>query len=259
MKFQYFYFVNWNLAAWCWQRNTAPETTMIQHRPFNSLGGANHGWLDAKHHFSFADYYDPARMGWGPIRVWNDDTIAAGTGFPPHPHANMEIITYVRDGAITHQDSLGNTGRTEAGDVQVMSAGSGVRHSEYNRETDTTRIFQIWIEPKSRGASPSWGAKPFPKGSRSGQFVTLASGFAEDTDALPIRTDARVVGATLKAGDTADYVLAKGNHAYLVPATGVIEINGVRIAARDGAAIADESVLHVKAIEDAEIVLVEAA
>ena len=101
---------------------------MIDRRPFAQLGGANHGWLDAKHHFSFASYYDPDKMGWGPIRVWNDDTIQPGTGFPPHPHADMEIITYVREGAITHQDSMGNTGRTEAGDVQVMSAGSGVRH-----------------------------------------------------------------------------------------------------------------------------------
>jgi redox-sensitive bicupin YhaK (pirin superfamily) len=232
---------------------------MIERRPFATLGGANHGWLDAKHHFSFASYYDPARMGWGPIRVWNDDTIAAGTGFPPHPHADMEIITYVRSGAITHQDSLGNIGRTEAGDVQVMSAGSGVRHSEYNREDAATTIFQIWIEPKTRGAAPSWGAKPFPKGERSGTFVTLASGFAADGDALPIRTDARIVGATIKAGETAEYTLGAGHHAYLVPATGRIEINGVALEARDGAAIMDESVIRVTATEDAEIVLVDAA
>ncbi|RZL59242.1 MAG: pirin family protein [Sphingomonas sp.] len=232
---------------------------MIDRRPFASLGGANHGWLDAKHHFSFANYYDPKRMGWGPIRVWNDDTIAAGTGFPPHPHADMEIITYVREGAITHQDSLGNIGRTEAGDVQVMSAGSGVRHSEYNREPGTTTIFQIWIEPKTRGAAPSWGAKPFPKGERSGTFVTLASGFGDDTDSLPIRTDARIVGATIKAGETAEYVLGAGHHAYLVPATGKVEINGVALDARDGAAIVDESVIRITATEDAEIVLVDAA
>jgi quercetin 2,3-dioxygenase len=232
---------------------------MIERRPFNELGGANHGWLDAKHHFSFAGYHDPARMGWGALRVWNDDTIAAGTGFPPHPHSDMEIITYVRDGAITHQDSLGNTGRTEAGDVQVMSAGSGVRHAEYNREPGTTRIFQIWIVPETRGEAPSWGAKPFPKGERSGRFVTLASGFADDADALPIRTDARVVGATLKAGETAEYPLGADRHGYLVPATGTVEVNGTRLEARDGAAIAREAVLRVTAIEDAEIVLVDAA
>jgi len=232
---------------------------MIERRPFAELGGANHGWLDAKHHFSFAGYYDPSRMGWGPIRVWNDDTIAAGTGFPPHPHADMEIVTYVREGAITHQDSLGNIGRTEAGDVQVMSAGSGVRHSEYNREPGTTQIFQIWIEPKTRGEAPAWGAKPFPKGARSGHFVTLASGIAGDEDALPIRTDARIVGATLKAGETAEYALGAGRNAYLVPASGTVEINGVRLEARDGAAITDEPVLRVTAIDDAELVLVDAA
>ncbi len=232
---------------------------MIERRPFAELGAANHGWLDAKHHFSFASYYDPARMGWGPIRVWNDDTIAAGTGFPPHAHADMEIITYVREGAITHQDSLGNTGRTEAGDVQVMSAGSGVRHSEYNREDVTTKIFQIWIEPTARGEAPAWGAKPFPKGERSGHFVTLASGFAEDADALPIRTDARILGATLKAGETAEYPLGADRLGYLVPASGTVEVNGTRLEPRDGAAIKDVAVLRVTAIEDAELVLVDAA
>jgi redox-sensitive bicupin YhaK (pirin superfamily) len=232
---------------------------MIERRPFADLGGANHGWLNAKHHFSFADYYDPAKMGWGPIRVWNDDTIAANTGFPPHAHADMEIITYVREGAITHKDSLGNTGRTGAGDVQVMSAGTGVRHSEYNLEGEPTTLFQIWIEPTSRGAAPSWGAKPFPKDERSGKFVTLASGMAGDTDALKIRTDARVVGATIKAGETADYPLGAARRGYLVPATGSIEVNGVRLDARDGAAIANEAVLSVKALSDAEVVLVDSA
>jgi redox-sensitive bicupin YhaK (pirin superfamily) len=232
---------------------------MIDRRPFASLGGANHGWLDARHHFSFAAYHDPAKMGWGPIRVWNDDTIAPNTGFPPHPHANMEIITYVREGAITHQDSLGNKGRTAAGDVQVMSAGSGVRHSEYNLENEATRLFQIWIEPTQAGGAPSWGAKPFPKAERAGQFVTLASGFAEDAGALPIRTDARVLGATLNAGEQTEYPLGENRLAYLVPAKGAVEVNGVVLNARDGAAIAHESVLRVKALENAEIVMVESA
>jgi hypothetical protein len=232
---------------------------MIELRPFDSLGGANHGWLDAKHHFSFADYHDPARTSWGNLRVWNDDTIAPKTGFPPHPHRDMEIITYVREGAITHQDSLGNKGRTEAGDVQVMSAGTGIRHSEYNMEDVTTRIFQIWIIPTRTGEDPSWGAKPFPKGDRSGQFVTLASGYEGDGDALPIRTDARVVAATLKAGESAEYPIGKDRKGYLVPATGVILIDDVQVNARDGAAISDLEVLRVTAIEDSEIVLVDAA
>jgi hypothetical protein len=232
---------------------------MIDVRPFDSLGGADHGWLKAKHHFSFASYYDPARMSWGNIRVWNDDEIAANSGFPPHPHSDMEIITYVRDGAITHEDSLGNKGRTEAGDVQVMSAGTGIRHAEYNVEPETTRIFQIWIEPTRRGEKPAWGAKPFPKGDRAGQFVVLASGFDTDTDALPIRTDARVVGATLKAGESATYPLGAARRGYLVPAKGAVEVNGVHLNARDGAAITGEDTLTVTAVNDAEIVLVDAA
>ena len=232
---------------------------MIDRRPFDKLGGADHGWLKAKHHFSFASYYDPRNMNWGSLRVWNDDEIAPNTGFPPHPHSDMEIITYVRDGAITHQDSLGNKGRTVAGDVQVMSAGTGIRHSEYNLEPETTRIFQIWIEPKTFGAAPSWGAKPFPKGDRSGKFVTLASGFADDADALPIRTDARVLGATLKAGESTTYALGKDRSGYLVPAVGTVEVNGVKLNARDGAGIKDEEVITVTALEDAELVLVDAA
>ena len=161
---------------------------MIERRAFGGLGGADHGWLNTKHHFSFADYYDPKRMGWGAIRVWNDDEIGPKSGFPPHPHADMEIITYVREGAITHQDSLGNTGRTEAGDVQVMSAGSGIRHAEYNLEPGAAKIFQIWILPRERGGEPFWNQRPFPKGDRSGRFVTLASGDGDpDAPADPRR------------------------------------------------------------------------
>ena len=232
---------------------------MIEHRPFNELAGADHGWLKAKHHFSFAEHADVTRMGWGALRVWNDDEIAPNTGFPAHPHRDMEIITYVREGAITHQDSLGNKGRTEAGDVQVMSAGSGVRHSEYNLEPATTRIFQIWIEPTTQGGQPTWGAKPFPKSDRSGKFVTIASGFEADNDALPIRADARVLATTLKSGESAEYAPDKSRNLYLVPAAGAIEINGVRVNARDGVAIRDEAKLKITALEDSELVLVDAA
>ncbi|HEV7995698.1 MAG TPA: pirin family protein [Stellaceae bacterium] len=232
---------------------------MIERRPFERLGGANHGWLQTKHHFSFADYQDPERMSWGRIRVWNDDRIAPGTGFPPHPHADMEIITYVTEGAVTHEDSLGNQGRAEAGDVQVMSAGTGIRHAEYNREPGATSLFQIWILPTSRGQKPSWGTRPFPKGDRSGRFVALASGFKDDGEALPLRTDARVLGATVHAGETVEYPLGRGRHGYLVPAKGAVEVNGVRLDARDGAAVRDEDVLRVRALDDAELVLVDAA
>jgi quercetin 2,3-dioxygenase len=171
----------------------------------------------------------------------------------------MEIITYVREGAITHQDSLGNKGRTEAGDVQVMSAGSGIRHSEYNLEPTKTRIFQIWIEPTSTGGQPTWGAKPFPKSDRSGKLVTIASGIAGDNDALPIRADARVLATTLKAGERAEYDASKSRNLYLVPAAGSVEVNGVRVNARDGAAIRDEAKLTITALEDSELVLVDAA
>jgi quercetin 2,3-dioxygenase len=246
---------------------------MIDKRPFETLGHADHGWLNARHHFSFADYYDQNRTSWGAIhrtswgaiRVWNDDEIAAGAGFPPHPHRDMEIITYVRTGAITHQDSMGNQGRTGAGDVQVMSAGTGVRHAEYNLEGETTTLFQIWILPKRAGGEPSWGAKPFPKGDRSGKFVTLASGFEGDDGALPIRADARVLGATLKAGESLTHSVGDGRHAYLVPATGRLEIDAgsesgagnTQLNARDGAALSAGTVT-ITALEDSEIVLVDA-
>ena len=232
---------------------------MIELRPYAGLGGENHGWLDAKHHFSFAGYRDASRMGWGALRVWNDDTIAANTGFPPHSHADMEIITYVRDGAISHQDNLGNRGRTEAGDVQVMSAGSGIQHAEYNLEPETTRIFQIWIIPDARGGAPTWGAKPFPKDDRGGRFVVLASGIDGDEDALPIRANARVLGLTLAKGESAEYAFDGERYGYLVPAKGAIEVNGVAVNARDGAAIRGEARIRVTASEDAEVVLVDTA
>lgn len=231
---------------------------MIELRPFASLGAANHGWLDAHHHFSFADYYDPARTSWGNLRVWNDDVIAPKSGFPPHPHADMEIITYVYEGAITHKDNLGNHGRTAAGDVQVMSAGTGIAHSEYNLEDSDTRLFQIWLLPTSRGEQPSWGSRPFPKGDRAGRFVALASGYEGD-DALSIRTDARVLGATLKAGERTTYTLGADRRGYLVPARGRVTVNEVEVAAHDGAAIRDLDSITVTALEDAEVVLVDAA
>lgn len=232
---------------------------MIELRPFNKLGGADHGWLKAKHHFSFGSYNNPANISHGSLRVWNDDEIAPNTGFPAHPHANMEIITFVREGAITHQDSLGNKGRTEAGDVQVMSAGSGIRHAEYNFEPVTTKIFQIWIVPTQDGGQPTWGAKPFPKADRSGKFVTIASGFTADNDALPIRAEARVLATTLKAGESAEYPLGETRYGYLVPATGSIEVNGVRANARDGVAVHRETSVKITALEDTEVVLVDAA
>jgi redox-sensitive bicupin YhaK (pirin superfamily) len=230
---------------------------MIEIRPFAGLGHAEHGWLDAHHHFSFASYRDPARMNWGNIRVWNDDTIAAGTGFDPHPHNDMEIVTYVRSGAISHKDSLGNEGRTAAGDVQVMSAGTGIVHSEHNREGEATTLFQIWILPDRQGEAPSWGQRAFPRGDHSGRWEIVASGDPQADDALPIRTDARVLAATLRAGETATYETGKDRHLYLVAATGRIRVNGVEASARDGVAITGEDAVMVEAIEDAELVMVD--
>ena len=231
---------------------------MINIRPFASLGHANHGWLDARHHFSFADYHEPARMAWGRIRVWNDDTIAAQSGFPPHGHRDMEIITYVRSGAITHQDSLGNKGRTAAGDVQVMSAGKGVTHAEYNREDEATTLFQIWIESDKSGVEPGWGAMPFPKESRDGQFQLLASGDPGD-GTLTIHADARLLGAKVPAGGTIHLDLDPARHQYLV-ASGPVTVNGAAAEARDGVAITGEERLEIaaNAESDVELVLVDA-
>ena len=231
---------------------------MIDIRPFATLGHADHGWLDARHHFSFANYHDPERMGWGSIRVWNDDTIAAQSGFPPHPHRDMEIVTFVRNGAITHRDSLGNEGRTAAGDVQVMSAGTGITHAEFNREDEATTLFQIWIIPDRQGEQPGWGQRTFPKATREGGFEVLASGDAEADDALPIRTDARVAAATLAKGQSAVWTTSGDRHQYLVAPKGRVTVNGHEAQPRDGIAVTGESEIVVEALDDAEIVLVDA-
>ena len=230
---------------------------MIEVRPFASLGHADHGWLNAVHHFSFADYHEPARMGWGAIRVWNDDTIAAQSGFPPHPHRDMEIITFVRSGAITHQDSLGNKGRTGAGDVQVMSAGSGITHAEFNLEAEPTTLFQIWIETDRRGDAPRWGQREFPRGERAGRWEVVASNAPEADDALVIGADARVLAATLKAGETIELALAPQRHQYLVSTNGAIEANASLAEPHDGVAITGEDRLVVTALADTELVLVD--
>jgi len=230
---------------------------MISIAKFESLGHAEHGWLDARHHFSFASYYDPARMGLGPLRVWNDDTIAPGTGFDPHPHRDMEIITYVRRGAITHRDNLGNEGRTAAGDVQVMTAGTGIAHSEYNNEDEATQLFQIWIEPRQTGLTPGWSVARFPTPDRQGRLLALASGEAEINDALRINQDATLYGAALLAGQSVTHQLGKGRRAYLVAPVGRLQVNGIDVNARDGVSIESETHIDVSAIDDTDIVLAD--
>jgi redox-sensitive bicupin YhaK (pirin superfamily) len=230
---------------------------MIERRPFDKLPSENLGWLKTRRHFSSAEQGDPSRSGWGCICVWNDEEIAPNAGLALQAHTNIEIIIYVREGTVTHRDSLGNEGRIEAGSVQVVSAGTGIRHAEYNLEQVPARIFQIWITPTSRGGSPAWGTQPCSMRERSGCFVAIASGFDGDEDALPIRAHARVLNAKLKVGESIEHVFCKPRLAYLVPSSGTVDVNGVRIHARDGAAINDAAIINITAIEDADIVMVD--
>ena len=236
---------------------------MIHVQRFAELGGFRNEWLNARHHFSFGGYHDESRMGFGRLRVWNDDEVAPGTGFDPHPHREMEIITYVRQGAITHKDSLGNEGRTEAGDVQVMHAGTGIVHAEYNKEPIPTRLFQIWIMPDKHGVAPGWGTRTFPKATLNGGsgLSVLASGRPSDagSNALPLNADAAVLAGTLAKGQTTELALAPGRAAYLVAVNGAVTVNGVVAQARDGVAISDERSVTITAAQGTELVVVDVA
>ena len=231
---------------------------MIDLRPFAKLGNFRNDWLDAHYHFSFSGYHDPARTGLGRLLVWNDDAVAAGRGFDAHPHRDMEIVTYVREGAISHRDSLGNAGVTRAGDVQVMHAGTGITHAEYNDGDTPTRLFQIWILPDRRGAAPGWATRAFPK---TGGLAVLASGRSGDgkAGALKLNADAAVIAGTLAKGETARLPMAAGRAAYLVAASGTLIVNGATLGPRDGAAITEEAQIVITANDDAELVLVDVA
>jgi len=226
---------------------------VIEIRPFSGLGKFRNDWLDASHHFSFGTYRDSRRMGLGPLLVWNDDRIQPSTGFDPHPHRDMEIVTYIRQGAITHRDSLGNQGRTAAGDAQVMSAGSGIVHAEYNLEPGETTLFQIWLRPRQAGLKPRWQTAAFPQADRAGKLVPLASGQA-GVGGLPIDQDATLYGARLAAGMTLRHVLVAGRQAYLVAAVGSLGVNGIPAAARDGV-VAGAGLLEIAAGEASELLL----
>lgn len=230
---------------------------MITVYPYENLGRANHGWLDARHHFSFASYYNPERMGFGVLRVINDDIIKAGSGFDMHSHKDMEIITFVRKGAITHRDSHGNHGRTEAGSVQVMSAGSGIYHSEFNMESEDTNIFQIWIEPKEKGIAPRWDTANFTGEAVSGALPLLVSGRKEEQGkgALYMNQDASIHGGTVKAGDQITQAI-KGQ-AYLLVSAGDIEIYGEKMSKGTGLEITDLESLTFKALTDAEVIVID--
>jgi quercetin 2,3-dioxygenase len=230
---------------------------VIEHRPVSELGGGDLGWLRALHHFHVGTYGNPAHQALGSLYVWNDDELAPGTGFPPHGHRDVEIITYVREGYVLHRDNLGSEGRIEAGDVQVMSAGTGIDHAEVGAPDQRTKVFQIWLDPRVRGGEPRWGTKAFPKSDRVGRFVVLASGFTDDTDGLPIGADARVLGATLTAGQSLTYDMAPGRKAYLVATSGRVTLNDIELNARDGAAAREERTLRIAVLADTEIVLVD--
>ena len=232
---------------------------MLQLRTNETLDGGDHGWLKARHHFAVSTNGNPANGPLGALVVWNDDEIAPGTGFGRHPHADMEIITYVRQGVVTHEDSADNVGRTVAGDVQVISAGTGITHSERNLGAAPLKLFQIWLLPRQRGGTPRWDNRQFPKADRAGRLITLASGDPQDAEALQIRADARVLGATLLAGMMVTHALGRFRHSYLAPAQGVVLVNGQRVVVGDGIAVVDEPKLKITAEEDAEFILVDAA
>jgi redox-sensitive bicupin YhaK (pirin superfamily) len=236
---------------------------MITVIPYDKLGNYDFGWLNAHYHFSFGHYYDPARMGFGALRVVNDDTVAPGKGFDPHPHRDMEIITYVRSGAITHEDDKGHAGRTLAGDVQVMSAGSGITHSEYNNEKEPATLYQIWIMPRESGVMPRWDSLAFPKAPANDALKLLVSGRDEDAsaiksgEALYIHADASVYGGRLEAG--AQVTQAVKDLGYLLVSEGAIEIDGQKLGKGDAAQIVDVNTITIKAEKPAEVLLIDVA
>lgn len=230
---------------------------MIALRPYSTLRGHDHDWLKARLHVAMAGLGNPEHAAIGPLIAWNDDQIAPLSGFPLHSHQDVEIVTYVRDGAITHQDSLGNRGRTVAGDIQVMSAGTGIRHSEWNAEESVTRIFQIWLRPRTPGGTPRWESRQLRGAAASDQFDVLATGYGDGSSALRINADARVLGATMTPGAVIHRALSPSKQAYLVPVRGAVIVNGVTVYAQDGAYVMDEEVLTLEAIDATEVVMVE--
>ena len=230
---------------------------MITHYPYSDLGHHDYGWLDARYHFSFSEYRNINRMGFGALRVINDDIIKAGTGFDTHPHKDMEIITYVRKGAITHRDSQGNTGRTEAGDVQVMSAGTGIYHSEFNLESEDTNLYQIWIHPRDKGVKPGWDSLKFPKEKVETELPLLVSGFKEDKDmdVLNIHQDARVFGGVIDGGQSINHPIT--NQAYILVSDGQIILDGNLLNKGDGAEISNVESIDIEAHETSEVVIID--
>lgn len=230
---------------------------MLTIYPYNTLEHADHGWLNARHHFSFARYYDANRLRFGKLVVINDDVVKKGAGFNMHPHDNMEIITYIRSGAISHKDNAGNEGRTTAGDVQVMSAGTGVLHSEHNLEQEDTILYQIWIEPNVKNVKPRWEQKEFPKDFAKDSLPLLVSGREEhkNSGALFIYQDAAIYGGKMSAGATLTQTIK--HQAYILASDGSFSINGESMNKGDGAEITQENTINIIAKTSAEILIID--
>ena len=228
---------------------------MIELRKAADRGHADHGWLQSWHSFSFADYHDPAHMGFGPLRVINEDRVQPGMGFGTHGHRDMEIISYVLDGQLEHRDNMGTGAVIEPGDVQRMSAGRGVLHSEFNPSfTDDVHFLQIWIEPNAMGIAPSYEQKHFPEHDKRGRLRLIASGDGAD-GSVRIHQDARVHAALLDGDDRATQALAPGRRAYVHVARGGVRLNGIELAAGDAAAITDESAIVLDRATAAEVLV----
>lgn len=230
---------------------------MLKHYAYDQLGHVEFDWLDTRHHFSFGHYYNPDRSGFGALRVINDDVIKPGSGFDPHPHNDMEIITYVRQGTIIHKDSLGNEGRTHAGDVQVMSAGTGIIHAEYSDPDQPTTLFQIWIYPDKKGHAPRWEQTEFPKSRTGDALKLLVSGDANDRarGALLIHADARIYGGVVPVGTIVSQPIR--NQAYVLASKGRFKLDDLVMNTGDGAEVTGVSAIQLAAIEDAEILIID--
>ena len=232
---------------------------MITIRPANERGGGNHGWLNTKHTFSFADYWDPKWMGFRSLRVINEDRVAPNTGFPAHPHRDMEIITYVLAGKLEHKDSLGTGSVILPGDGQRMSAGSGIRHSEFNPSpNESVHFLQIWIHPEKAAVQPSYEQKSFPETEKRGKLRVIASQDAKD-GSVKINQDASLYVTLLKPGEEVSHQFGPGRFGWLQVARGAVELNGKKLSQGDGAAISDEKTLNIKGAEDAEALLFDLA
>jgi hypothetical protein len=227
-------------------------------RPSEARGHANHGWLDSHHTFSFSDYYDPQFMGFRALRVINEDRVAPRSGFGTHPHRDMEIITYVLSGQIEHRDSMGTLGVLRAGEVQRMSAGTGVLHSEMNRAGEELHFLQIWILPERKGLTPSYEQKAFTEQERQGRFRLVVSPQGQD-GSLKVNQDMKLYSTLLGKGEQAEHTLAPGRHAWLQVARGAGTLNGVALKAGDGVALSEEPKLVLSASEPLEALLFDLA